>query len=68
MDALGPQIQKDRKTERLMKKQEQEEKLRLAEENSDIARRKVMGRSPMAGRKSLIQTSPRGVKKFSGVE
>jgi hypothetical protein len=61
---LGPK--KDKKAERLMKKQEQDEKLRLAEEKSGLARRKALGTSQQAGRSLLIKTSQQGVKKFSG--
>jgi len=45
----------------LIEKQRQREELRLAEETSEIARRKSLARSTRAGRRSLIQTSEAGI-------
>jgi hypothetical protein len=64
MDMMG--AKKDKKTERLMKKQKADEELRLAEEESVIARRKALGTVGTSGRSLLTKTSQRGVTKFSG--
>lgn len=45
----------------LIEKQRQREELRLAEETSEIARRKTLAKSARGGRRSLIKTSEAGV-------
>lgn len=46
--------------------QKQKEKLRLAEEESEIARRKAVTKSGVAGRSLLTATSPTGVSDSLG--
>lgn len=55
---MGMSAEKDRKTERLMKKQKQEEELRIAEEESEIAKRKALHKK--GGRSLLVATSEKG--------
>lgn len=45
-----------------LKKQQQQEELRLAEEESEVARRKATVETGKAGRSLLVATSPTGVK------
>jgi len=58
--------QKDRKTERLMKKQKQEEELRLAEEKSRLAIMRNLPRDPNAGRRSLMRSRQTGPSSYFG--
>ena len=64
---LSPSAQKDRKAERLMKKQKMEEQARLAQEKSDLGEKRAMATSHLAGRSMLVRTSAMGLmKKFGG--
>jgi hypothetical protein len=54
------------KEQKLMKKQRQDEKLRLAQEKSDISEMKALNVSPKAGRKQLLRTSTQGLKNTLG--
>lgn len=64
---LSPSAQKDRKAERLMKKQKMEEQARLAQEKSDLGEKRAMATSPLAGRSMLVKTTARGLmQKFGG--
>ena len=64
---LSPSAQKDRRAERLMRKQKQEEQARLAQEKSDLGEKKALATSPLAGRSMLVKTSAKGLmQKFGG--
>lgn len=60
----------DKRAEALQAEQQQKEKARLAEEESELERRKAVASSRVGGRGSLIKTSPSGVtaasKKLGG--
>jgi hypothetical protein len=63
---LSPSAQKDRKQERLMKKQKQEEELRLAEEKSQLGVMRNLSRDPNAGRRSLMRSRQTGMNNTFG--
>lgn len=63
---LSPNAQKDRKTEQLMKKQRQEEQLRLAEEKSQLGIMRGLPRDPNAGRRSLMRSKQTGPSSYFG--
>ena len=55
-----------RKQQEALARQEQREKVRLAEADSEVAKRKAMAGSKGAGRRSLIKTSPTGLSQNLG--
>ena len=66
VDTLTGKQKKDRESRRLMEIQKQEEEARLAEEESDIERRKAVARTKSIGRRQLMTGSATGLKKTMG--